>query len=329
MSRFPFFASALLLAATFLQAAPVPPAPDFWYVVSGESDPTVSHEAVRGLVLPTSVGPTVQTGPEGSVVSWLRPDGTTHSVVVKGLSSLALEPGPLKGTTYVPFRLARTLQYNPDACCTCASWRNSVESFERLSCVPGCDGCGCEACICSPSSPCPQGLAQATTLVANNDPTARLTFDTGRAARGLTMSHGRASTEFRGRGLDVELNTAGQIDIVKPESIALPGAVVRRNSVEGDMSFYAWSSPDTTVLLEQPRSFGAPSFRDGMLDFAPPQSIAPRAATSSIRMDHVADRCRVCGTHPNSDGDVDRMECIPGSGTCYRCISWECFAAER
>ena len=168
MKRLLSISSALLIAATALSAAPpkrvAAPAPDFWYVAPGETEASGASAMVQGIVVPTSVRPTVQTTPAGSVISWRRPDGTRQSFVVEGVSSFTFEPGPLTGTTYVPFGKRKHLQYAPDSCCTCASWQNMVESVEQLGCVPGCTGCGCEACICSPTSPCPGVAAGGMTL---------------------------------------------------------------------------------------------------------------------------------------------------------------------
>jgi hypothetical protein len=311
------FAGAAVLVATVVRGAP---APDFWYVVPGEKPAANASGLVRGLVVPSMAHPTVQTTPEGSVVSWRRPDGTTQSVVVRGVSSLTFEPGPLAGTTYVPFARAKRFQYAPDACCTCASWQNSVESVEALSCVAGCLGCGCEGCICSPTFPCPDGPPGLTALVAHGAPGTN---------GGITIAGpGRTPVSFRGRRLSVNVTPQGETVIDAPDSITFPGKVATRASIRGDKALFAWWSADASVILEQPRSMPAPTFQDGTIELESRPAGASATAVKRLAAEPVMDRCKACGTHPNSIADLDIYDCVPGEGVCYRCVSWECFAPE-
>lgn len=326
MSRIAAVLSVVLLAVTMLSAAGATSAPDFWYVVSDATQAAAKNRVVRGIVIPSSVKPTVRTKPEGSIVSWMRPDGTRQSVVVRGISSFTFEPGPLKGTTFVPFVEVKRLQHDPMGCCICASWRNMSESFEHMTCEPGCDGCGCEACIC-PSLPCPDGARAGMTLVAHNDPTTVMTLGKSGTADEIAIVHGgNAAVRFHGRHLSADVDSSGQTEINNPESISIPGKAVSRETLRGDRAVFAWSSPQASVIIEQPRTFTAPSFRDGTIELAPRPSDAPTTTSTRLAVDPLAARCQVCGTHPNSWADVDLMECTPGNGTCYRCISWECFA---
>jgi len=327
MKGLPQFACVAILVSTALQATPPKgekvAAPDFWYVVPDESAAVAESGLVRGLVIPTSVTPTVRTTPEGSVISWPRPDGTRQSFAVQGIPSFTFEPGPLRGTTYVPFGMRKHLQYVPDGCCACASWNNMVESVEHLSCVPGCSGCGCAACICSPTFPCPQSQAGAMTLAAHNDPTATMTFDKMGTTAGIKIgSHGRGTVSFHGKRLSATANSNGETEINNPDLIRLSGPVASSESVRGDQALFAWSSPDASVILEQPGSMPAPSFHDGTIDFKSLRDAAP--TTSARRLQPVADRCSACGTHPNSMSDLVIFDCVPGDSVCYRCVSWEC-----
>lgn len=329
MKRCLVISFAFLIVATVVHAAPpkrvAAPNPDFWYVVPGEAPPVGASSMVRGIVVPTSVRPTVQTTPAGSVISWTRPDGTRQSFVVEGVSSFTFEAGPLTGTTYVPFQRSRRLTNDPNSCCSCASWQNSVESLERLTCVAGCQGCGCEGCICSPGLPCPISPEGSLTLVAHNDSANTLTFAKSNGTDAITMGgRGDEGVQFKGRHVTATMIPTGETVIRGPESITLPGGVAERGRITNDKAFFAWSSPYASVILEQPRSMPAPSFEDETIDLNVPAAVGP---ASSIRRPGVVpmlDDCRICGTHPNSVGDLDIYDCVPGDSVCYRCITWRC-----
>jgi len=323
------FACVAVFVTTALQAAPpkrdAAPVPDFWYVVPDESAAAAESGLVRGLVIPTSVKPTVRTTPTGSVIAWRRADGTRQSFALQGVSWFTFEPGPLAGTTYVPFATRTHLQYNPDGCCACASWQNMVESIERLGCAPGCNGCGCEACICSPTYPCPESPLGTMTLAAHNDPESTIALDTTGTTKAIKIAgRGRAAVSFHGNRLSASLSANGETVINNPESITLPGRVASSESVRGDLALFAWSSPDASVILEQPQSMPAPSFRDGTIDFKSQRADTPAAMAKQLQVDPVMDRCRACGTHPNSMSDLTIYDCVPGDSVCYRCVSWEC-----
>lgn len=329
MKGLPQFACVAALVATTLQASPPKreraTVPDFWYVVPDESTARVDSGLVRGIVIPSSVNPTVRTTPTGSVISWRRPDGARQSFAVQGMSSFTFEPGPLVGTTYVPFGFTRYLQPRTDSCCACASWLNMVESLERLSCVPGCSGCGCEACICSETSGCPLSPPGVMTLVAHNDPTSTMTFRRSGATERIEIaSRGRAAVSFHGRHVSATMNAQGETVIVNPESVTLPGRVASSESVRGEQALFAWSSPDASIILEQPRSMAAPLLQDGVIDFGTQRDVAPTATAKWLEAEPVADMCRVCGTHPNSMSDLTIYDCVSGDSVCYRCISWGC-----
>jgi hypothetical protein len=329
MKGLPQFACVAALVVTTLQASPpkreAAPVPDFWYVVPDESTAIADSSSVRGIVIPSSVNPTVRTSPTGSVISWRRPDGTRQSFVVQGISSFTFEPGPLVGTTYVPFSSRRHLQPGTDSCCTCASWLNMVESLERLSCVLGCSGCGCEACICSSTSGCPMSPPGVMTLVAHNDPAVAMTFrKEGETDRIEIASRGGAAVKFHGKHVSATLNAQGETVIVNPESVTLPGQVAQSESGRGERALFAWSSPEASVILEQPRSMAAPSLHGGTIDFSTRRDEAPTTTAKWLEAEPVADMCRVCGTHPNSMSDLTIYDCVPGDSVCYRCISWGC-----
>jgi hypothetical protein len=324
MKRLCLFA---VVAALFSPGLSASTTPDFWYVVPDDVSSSAATEVVRGIVVPSSVGPTVETTAAGSVISWRRPDGTTRSFVVQGVSAITLEPGPLGGTTYLPFRTSKRMQHDPAGCCSCASWQNSVESVEALSCVVGCIGCGCEGCICSPTFPCPTGPEAGLALAAENDPSERLTFGkSGTHDEIAVVRHGRATARFHGKRLAATVSSTGETILSNPDSIALSGPVTSRTTVSGDKALFAWRSPTASVILEQPRSMPAPSFRDGVVDFRAASGDEPTTDAKRLQVGPVMDRCSACGTHPNSDSDLDLYDCVPGFGVCYRCVSWECFA---
>jgi hypothetical protein len=163
------------------------------------------------------------------------------------------------------------------------------------------------------------------TLVPHNSPGDAMTFDDSGAANGITIaSHGRTAVQFAGARLSATVSSTGEPQIDNPDSITVPGTVVTNAIVRGDKAMFAWSSPDVSVILEQPRSMPTPSFEGGTIHLETPAAEPPTTAASRVQMAPVMDRCRVCGTHPNSSGDTDLMICVPGDSVCYRCISWEC-----
>jgi hypothetical protein len=164
------------------------------------------------------------------------------------------------------------------------------------------------------------------TLVSYNDPATSMTFGKAGVKDGLTASHhGNTTVRFQGRQLSADVNSAGETVINSPDSITLSGRVDSRSTVTDDKALFAWSSPDASVILEQPRSMPAPSFHDGTIDLSVPPDGAPAKAARRLAVDPVMDRCSACGTHPNSDSDLEIYDCVPGFGSCYRCVSWECF----
>ncbi len=174
--------------------------------------------------------------------------------------------------------------FDPAHCCVCASWLKKVESFERKTCVPGCDECGCEACICS--DPC-------------DYPVESPMIDRGEVA-------------FSGRHLVTKLGAGSEIEIINPEAITLGQIVTARSTERGDKAFFGWVSRGTAVILEQPRGFPPPRYDE---------------SARAISIDS-PETCRICGTHPHSQADLDAFECVPGAGDCYRCISWGCATAQ-
>lgn len=297
---------------------------DFWYIVSGSAADNAGHSVVEGLVVPSSVAPTVQASAVGSVIAWRRADGTRQSFVVRGPTAIAPERGPIDGTIFVPFRGARIFEYDPRSCCTCASWQNSEESIDALSCVSGCTGCGCEGCICSPTFPCPENPEGTTTLRAHDDANFSLIIDKAPAMGGITLVR-RGGGAVRFEGPRVHARAADRDLVIEdPSAILIPGAVSAGSKTRHDSALFAWSSPSASVILEQPRSMPPPTFDHGTirLDSVSEQGGSISAGYPAIAP--VSDRCVACGTHPNSTADLDIYECVPGFSTCYRCVSWEC-----
>jgi hypothetical protein len=72
----------------------------------------------------------------------------------------------------------------------------------------------------------------------------------------------------------------------------------------------------------------APSVHAGTIEFAPP-SFGAVASSRHVAVEPVMDRCKVCGTHPDSVADTDIYDCVPGDSVCYRCVSWECVVADN
>lgn len=308
--------SVIVLAFTAALAnEPSRPAPDFWYVVPAGDPGARPGDRVRGIVVPATVAPSVRASASGSVISWSRPDGTRQSFVVQGVPLLSFERGPLDGTTYIPFGRARRLEYAPDACCSCASWENSEESAEALSCVVGCHGCGCEGCICSPTYPCPGGPEAGIKLVAHNDPGSSMTIGPRGGRRSVGFERrGRPAARFDGRRLEPGVDAQGVTTIADPDTITLFGPVAAWSSIWNATARYAWSSPDASVILEQPAAMPAPLFHDGTIELD----------TRGRILEPRSERCKVCGTHPDSVADLEIYDCVPGDSICYRCIGWEC-----
>jgi len=326
-----------ILGSTAVQASPSmgePPSkrievkrtadPDFWYVVSDPDASGFPPTSVQGIVIPSSVEPTVQTTPTGSVLAWERADGTRQSFVIEGVRSFNFKAGPLGGTTYVPFRTR--LRFEHESCCACASWNNMVESVEEFSCVPGCAGCGCEACICD-RLPCSAASSGALRLVPHADVASSMTFDqSGRTHEIEFRASDRTAARFRGDRLTAKTTPKGGIVIENPDSIAIPAAATSRRLLRGDDAFYGWTAPGVSVIVEQAASLPAPSFRDGTIAFNDP--LGPGVESRILAFDPDGYRCRICGVHPDSDGDLDRMVCIPGGSTCYRCVEFNCATPE-
>lgn len=331
MNRIVAMAFVVVLSVTLLAAAPTALSPDFWYVVSNGTSASAVGESVRGIVVPSSVTPTVQTTPAGSVISWRRPDGTRQSFAVQGVSSITFQPGPLKGTTYVPFSRARriSISWPDESCCSCATWLNSVESLEAMSCVAGCAGCVCEGCICSPTLPCPTRPPDGLTLVAHNGAAPILSFEKSNEGDRLSVTGQDGSVvKFRGARLSAEVVEGGETVINNPDAIAMPGRIATSTTVRGDKALFAWVSPGASVILEQPRAMPAPEFEKGQIAFDRQPVDGQAMFAKRLSIDPVMDRCRACGTHPNSKADLDIYDCVPGDSVCYRCVSWECFAPQ-
>ena len=325
MKRLLVIVSVLMFAMTASHSAPTrATVPDFWYVLPATADQASGRDFVRGIVVPSSATPTIQTTPEGSVISWARFDGSRQSFVVKGVSSLSFQRGPIAGTTYIPFRRAKRLEYSPDDCCACASWPHMQESVEQLTCVEGCPDCGCEACICSPTYPCPFGLADGMRLKANNGagPTMTIGKSGGRSEVAFE-NDGAIVARFSGRRLDATVDARGVTTIDNPDSITLSGAVVGQSSILRDKAYFAWVSPGASVILEQPTTLPAPAIQERTINFDGQPLDAVVSGRHRI-VQPVMDRCKVCGTHPNSVADLDIYDCVPGNSVCYRCVSWEC-----
>lgn len=325
MKRLPVIVSVLLFAMTASHGAPTrATVPDFWYVLPATDGPAAQRDLVRGIVVPSTATPTVQTSPAGSVISWPRLDGSTQSFVVRGVSSFAFERGPLAGTTYIPFRRAKRLELAPDDCCACASWPHMEESIEHLTCVEGCAECGCEACICSPTYPCPFGVAGDMKLKANNGASPVITI--GKAGTNSDVafeSGGGIVARFSGRRLDARIDARGVTTIDNPDSITLAGPVFGRAAILQDKAYFAWVSPEASVILEQPVTMQAPTIQGQTINFSRPPVDAVASGKHRVLQTNM-DRCRVCGTHPDSVADLDLYDCVPGNSVCYRCVSWEC-----
>jgi hypothetical protein len=136
--------------------------------------------------------------------------------------------------------------------------------------------------------------------------------------------HGGAAVSFQGRHVSATLNAQGETVIINPDSVTLPGQVVQSESIRGERALFAWSSPEASVILEQPRSMAAPLFKGGTIEFRARRDEAPTETAKWLDVEPVGDMCRVCGTHPNSMSDLTIYDCVPGDSVCYRCISWGC-----
>jgi hypothetical protein len=145
-----------------------------------------------------------------------------------------------------------------------------------------------------------------------------------RGAREVTFTNDDGAITFRGRHLAVGLDN-GQPSIKNAELIDLPNAVLARSTTRGGKALFAFTSSVASVIIEQPSTLSAPSFSKGAINLTPIRDPASTPQpTMRFHLEMLSDRCQVCGTHPNSVGDVEIMECISGNSTCYRCVSWEC-----
>jgi hypothetical protein len=165
------------------------------------------------------------------------------------------------------------------------------------------------------------------TLAAHNAPGTTMTFDKSGVSEGITIvNRGRTTAKFQGKHVSAKVTPKRETVIDDPDSITLYGAVVTRATHRGDMALFAWSSPDASVILEQPYSMPEPSFTGGTIEFKPQRRDVPTTTVRRMEVESVMDRCRACGTHPNSSADLDIYDCVAGDSVCYRCVSWECFA---
>jgi hypothetical protein len=137
----------------------------------------------------------------------------------------------------------------------------------------------------------------------------------------------RSGARFRGDRLTAKVTPKGELLLENPDSITISGAATSRRLMRSNDALYGWSAPGVSVIVEQASSLPAPSFRNGTINFA--DGLSPDMESRILAFDPDSYRCRICGVHPNSDGDLDRMVCIPGASTCYRCVEFNCAAPER
>ena len=322
MKRLAVIVSAVLSAMTASYGARTSPTvPEFWYVVPATDSPNEVDDVVRGIVVPASVAPSIKNSPQGSIISWRRLDGTTHSFVVQGVSSLAFERGPLAGTIYIPFRAKRLMEAD-SGCCDCITFEDMSDSVEFLACEPGCPGCTCGACICP--EPCPSSPAQGLRLKANNGVGPSVMIGRRGTAQEIGFeNHGAIAARFSGSRVLAGIDSRGVTTIENPDSITLSDGFSSRTSIVGDKAHFAWSSPDASIILEQPVTMAAPVVGARTIELHP--GSVDRTVLGRYREVQPRVRCSVCGTYPNHYGDNERMVCLPGTtGTCYRCVSWDC-----
>jgi hypothetical protein len=142
------------------------------------------------------------------------------------------------------------------------------------------------------------------------------------------VDRGRIAARFNGQRLLARFDSHGRAVIDDPDSITLFGPVTSRIATRGDDALFAWSSPGASVILEQPRSMPTPSLRARTIQLAP-EPAEEDSFSKRVSIEPAMDRCRVCGTHPDSVADTEIYDCVPGDSVCYRCVSWECIATEN
>jgi hypothetical protein len=163
------------------------------------------------------------------------------------------------------------------------------------------------------------------TLAAENDPSATMRFGESGEQRDVAVAnHRQEAVRFHGKNLTARLSATGETVLSNPDSITLSGRVTSRTTVRGNKALFAWRSPWASVILEQNRSMSEPAFRDGVIEFNVASGDRPATDVKRLEIGPLMDRCSACGTHPNSDSDLDLYDCVPGFGVCYRCVSWEC-----
>jgi hypothetical protein len=165
------------------------------------------------------------------------------------------------------------------------------------------------------------------TLRAANSATPTISFGKRGALDEITVgTRGGNAVRFRGERLSIDVASDGHAEIRNPESIAMSGDLSTNSIVRGDSERFAWLPPETAVIVEQPNWMPPPAFEDGVITLIPRRAGAP--TTSAVRLEPLSDRCIVCGTHPNSDGDSEKCECVAGTQTCTRCINFACDSPE-
>jgi len=173
------------------------------------------------------------------------------------------------------------------------------------------------------------GPESVMTLKPHDRSAPMMTIGGSGAAEGLTVfNEGKPGARFRGKRLGAAVSRDGQPVITDPDTITLDGPVRSNSTARGDKALFAWSSAHAAVIVEQPRAMAAPSFGGGTIDLRSVSRDTPGAATDHLKFAPVMDRCSACGTHPNSDGDLEIYDCVPGTAVCYRCVSWECYSPQ-
>jgi hypothetical protein len=100
---------------------------------------------------------------------------------------------------------------------------------------------------------------------------------------------------FRGKRLSAQLQPDGVTEIVNPSSISISGQASNRMIVRGDSALYSWSSPDATLIIEQPKSAVAPSIEHEP-NLRPVSSGEP--SLTSVKLQLPMNVCVICGSTP-------------------------------
>jgi hypothetical protein len=281
-----------------------------------ESNAAGTHESVRGIVLPSTASPTLQTTAEGAAISWRRPAGARDS------SSFALQRlvrawSPTANS--LSFLRRANLEVAPDGCCTLSRSKTAANQLKPSLASRGAQAAGARAASVARRST-PLRSRRSDERPPGNGVGPTLTISGRGRGPSLTFEHRGDRGVFAGRRPDAKIDPRG-VTVSGSDSITLFGPVTSR-SESAATNHRCRSRPRPPSFSSNPRMrFRRSAMERSVFD---PTLYAIRPGRP--RPEPTTDRCSACGTHPDSVADTDIYDCVPGNSVCYRCVSWECSA---